>query len=90
MKKKIKPYVYRIEVEEKYNGKKTYAPQAKVGFKWKNVVRTPSNNYELSSNAKESYYNEESALDIINKHARSILEKISNEVKSVSYIEVEY
>ena len=55
--------------------KKTYAPQAKVGFKWKNIVRTPSNNYVLSSNTKESYYNEESALDVINKHARSVLEK---------------
>lgn len=86
MKTQNKPYVYRIEVEEKYSGKKTYTPQAKVGFKWKNIVKTPINNYGLSSNVKESYYNEESAVEVVEKHTESVLRTLQNEVKKIYHI----
>jgi len=85
---------YRIEIEERKNGKKWYIPQVgepylKIGkfdflsTKWKNIIED-STSFWISSLAHVSYNTEQKAIDVIEKYKKYLIDIEGKEVKSPS------
>jgi hypothetical protein len=90
---------FRIQINELNNGGKEYIPQVGIpklnigrfcylGFDWYNILSDNIDNFQITYTAKYIYYNEEEALNIIEKYKRYLDYKKSKENKSTSYKEI--
>jgi hypothetical protein len=67
-------FKYRIKIETQSNGNILYTPQVRINgnilyyIKWGNINENHCNQVEISFTMKSSYYREEDALILIEKH----------------------
>ena len=88
---------YRIKIQEKNNGQKTYTPQVgklvKVGnwikkrqeIVWNTIVHAHGNTFRLSETITVGYATEESALKVIDDYKNKDGIEEANKVKSTTY-----
>jgi|688.fasta_scaffold717646_3 hypothetical protein len=95
-------YEYRIKVEEKNNGQKSYIPQVgelklslgKYCYVWKEWLNIICDNYGLDGFGKPSktitysYDSEKVAMNIIERYKQYLCKRESNKVNKVSYINI--
>jgi hypothetical protein len=83
---------YRVKIEEKNNGKKSYIPQVaklsvmskwcpKAFIKWENII---TNSY-ATKYMSTIYYTEQEALNVIENYKKHLNDEYKNSVKSTSY-----
>ena len=87
---------YRIKIQEKNNGQKTYTPQVgrlkiyglwikKQEIVWHTIVHAHGNTFGLSETITVGYATEESALNVIKDYKNKDGIEESNKVKSTTY-----
>ncbi len=87
---------YRIKIQEKNNGQKTYTPQVgklkisglwikKQEIVWYTIVHTHGNTFGLSETITVGYATEESALKVIEDYKNKDGIEEANKVKSTTY-----
>jgi len=87
---------YRIKIQEKNNGQKTYTPQVgklkisglwikKQKIVWYTVVHAHGNTFGLSETITVGYATEESALKVIEDYKNKDVIEEANKVKSTTY-----
>jgi hypothetical protein len=89
--------MYRIKIQEKNNGQKTYTPQVgklvKVGnwikkrqeIVWHTIVYAHGNTFGISKTVTVTYRTEESALQVIEDYKNKDVIEEGNKVKSTTY-----
>ena len=87
---------YRIKIEEKNNGEKTYTPQTckleifglwvkKQKIVWYTIVHAHGVTFGLSETTTVGYATEESALKVIEDYKNKDVIEEANKVKSTTY-----
>jgi hypothetical protein len=87
---------YRIKIQEKNNGEKTYTPQVgklkisglwvkKQEIVWHTIVHAHGNTFGLSETITVGYATEDSALKVIEDYKNKDIIEEGNKVKSTSY-----
>ncbi len=93
-------FYYRIKIQEKNNGEKTYTPQVgklkisglwikKQEIIWYTIVNTHGNTFGLSETITVGYRTEESALKVIEDYKNKDVIEEGNKVKLTTYKMIE-
>lgn len=88
--------MYRIKIEEKNNGEKSYTPQKeelwvsggwvkRQEMRWYNIIHSHGYTFGLSQTVGASYKTEEGALKIIEAYKNKDIIEEGNKVKSTTY-----
>ena len=91
---------YRIKIQEKNNGQKTYTPQVgklkisglwikKQEIVWHTIVHAHGNTFGLSETITVGYATEESALKVIEDYKNKDVIEEGNKVKSITFKTIE-
>ncbi len=87
---------YRIKIQEKNNGQKTYTPQVgklkisglwikRQEIVWHTIVHAHGNTFGLSETTTLAYKTEEAALKVIEDYKNKDVIEEGNKVKSTTY-----